>query len=262
MIDIIIPTYNREDLIGRTLSSLVAQTDKNFNVIIVDDASTDNTQLVIKEFERFLNIIYLKNETNIGPGSSRQVGIDNSISKFVTFLDSDDMFMPYTVEAFNTAVKANPSTEMLCTFFYEHCNKDGDMNMILWKDNFTAMHGKLYNVEALRKYNIRFAPDLYFSEDAYFNAICTDLLEVTVLKIPTLIWVYNENSMLHCVDSERDKNKTQIFAKAIAMSSEFVKQYKSEVTHLENTLKKILQNADLSAADRVVINKLLEGGQN
>ena len=84
MIDVIIPAYNCSKTLGRTLSSLVAQTDNDFNVIIVDDCSTEDLEPTVNGFKSLLNIKYIKNDTNMGAGMSRQVGMDNSFSKFVT----------------------------------------------------------------------------------------------------------------------------------------------------------------------------------
>lgn len=261
MIDIIIPAYNREKTIGKTLSSLVAQTDDDFNVIIVDDCSTDNTQSVAESFKNLLNIKYIRNEKNLGPGDSRQVGLDNSTSKFVAFLDSDDMFMPHTVETFNTAIKANPNTELLHTYFYEQIYVDGEMSLVLWKDNFTALHGKLYNMDVIKKYNIRFIPDMIWSEDAYFNAVCTELMQITMLRIPTMIWTYNPNSWVRGENPERDKVETSCLIEAMKLSSDFVMQYKPFVNHIGNTVNRILQNPNLSEDDKKELNKLLERGQ-
>ena len=104
MINVIIPAYNCSKTIGKTLSSLVAQTDSNFEVIVIDDSSTEDIKSIIDSYSDKLNIIYIRNEKNLGCGMTRQVGIDNATQKFITFLDSDDMFMPYTVETFNSII--------------------------------------------------------------------------------------------------------------------------------------------------------------
>ena len=263
MIDIIIPAYNRERTIGRTLASLVAQSDQNFNVIIVDDASTDNMKLEIDKYQDLLNIIYVRHEVNKGPGLTRQSGLDNALSQFVIFLDSDDMLMPYAVETFNTAIKSNPNIEFLYTYFYEQIYLDGEMVLVLWKDNFSALHGKLYNREALKKFNIRFDPEVsYWSEDAYLNSICTELLEISVLKVPTMIWIYNDvDSVLRGPNPDRDKNHNSYFIFAMQKSIEFAKQYKSDISHLKSTVGNALAHLNLSEEEKININKLLEGGQ-
>ena len=261
MIDVIIPAYNCSKTIGRTLSSLVAQTDNNFNVIIVDDCSTEDFSNIVNDYKKLLNIIYIKNDVNMGAGMSRQVGINNSLSKFIVFLDSDDMFMPYTIETFNTAIGSNPNLEILHTYFYEQMYVDDVATLALHKDNYTACHGKLYNVEVIRKFGIEFVPEVVWSEDAFFNSMCTELMQVGVLKIPTYIWTFNTNSLLHNVNEDRDKNKVKYFVKAMKRSSEFVKKYKKDVSHLEASIQQVLKDCKLNDDDKKELDKLLQGGE-
>ena len=165
MINVIIPAYNCYATLSKTLASLVAQTDTNFEVIIVDDCSTEDIKPIINDYNDKLNVIYIRNDKNIGCGMTRQVGIDNATQKYITFLDSDDMFMPYTVETFNSIVNTHPDTEYVHTYFYEQIIIENNPALFLWKDNYTACHGKLYNVESIRKHNIRNSPDVRWADE-------------------------------------------------------------------------------------------------
>lgn len=93
-IDIIIPVYNSEKFISRTIRSVLNQTFKNWRLIIIEDGSNDNTKKILtKLYKKFLNknkIVILKNKINKGQGFSRNRGLNYSKSKFVAFLDSDD----------------------------------------------------------------------------------------------------------------------------------------------------------------------------
>ncbi len=97
-VSVIIPTYNRAHLIGRALNSLANQTYKDFEVVIVDDASTDDTEAYIKGFSDFLNIQYVRHEKNKGEAAARNTGIRAARSEYVAFLDSDDEFVPEKLE--------------------------------------------------------------------------------------------------------------------------------------------------------------------
>lgn len=89
LVSVIIPVYNRENLIKKSIDSVLCQTYKNLEVIIIDDESTDNTGEVVKQIndER---IKYYKNEKNLGPSGSRNKGIELSEGEFIAFQDSDD----------------------------------------------------------------------------------------------------------------------------------------------------------------------------
>lgn len=90
-ISIIIPTYNREKLIGNSIKSVLNQTYKNIEIIVVDDCSTDNTK---KEIDKIKDkrIKYIKLDENQGAPNARNIGIKLASGKFIAFQDSDDIF--------------------------------------------------------------------------------------------------------------------------------------------------------------------------
>ncbi|MDX2003534.1 MAG: glycosyltransferase [Chitinophagales bacterium] len=92
LFSLIIPTYNREQLIGKTLQSVLAQNFTDFEVLVVDDGSKDNTESVVKSLsdER---IVYFRKE-NGERGAARNYGIERAKGSYVTFLDSDDLLYP------------------------------------------------------------------------------------------------------------------------------------------------------------------------
>lgn len=90
-VSIIIPTYNRERLLPRAIESVRRQTYENWELLIVDDRSSDNTESLVKKYLSIDNRIrYLKNERKKGPAGARNFGILNSKGKYIAFLDSDD----------------------------------------------------------------------------------------------------------------------------------------------------------------------------
>ena len=258
MINIIIPAYNCRATLGRTLSSLVAQTDTNFEVIVVDDCSTEDIKSIVDDYNNKLNIIYIRNEQNLGCGMSRQVGIDNATQKFITFLDSDDMFMPYTVETFNATIEANPEIEYLHTPFYEQIVVDGNPAIFLWKDNYTACHGKLYNVELIKKYGIRNSPLVKWADDSFFNSMCSELMNMSIINVPTVLWTNNKNSIMRRQDIERDASVKEDFLNAMLLSAEFVLKQKGHIDHLQNTIEGIIKQMSLNEKETEKLNLLLK----
>lgn len=99
LVSVVIPVYNRSHLISRTLNSVLNQTHKRLEVIIVDDCSNDSSELV-KEIEKFsdLNIKYIRHEVNKHGGASRNTGIDAASGEYIAFLDSDDAWMPEKIQ--------------------------------------------------------------------------------------------------------------------------------------------------------------------
>ncbi len=98
-VSIIIPTFNRAHLLPRTITSVLSQTFKDFELIIVDDGSTDNTREIVKEFQKEdSRIKYIWQKNSGGPASPRNTGIKNSLGEYIAFLDSDDEWLPEKLE--------------------------------------------------------------------------------------------------------------------------------------------------------------------
>ncbi len=98
-VSVIIPTYNRAHLIGRAINSVLNQTHQGFELIVVDDGSTDNTEDVTKEFQqKDERVIYLRHKQNKGGSAARNTGIKASKGKYIAFLDSDDEWLPEKLE--------------------------------------------------------------------------------------------------------------------------------------------------------------------
>ena len=94
-VSIIIPTYNCARLIGRAIESVLNQTYRDFELIIVDDSSTDNTEKIIKKFqEQDKRVKYIRHEKNRGGSAARNTGIKNAKGEYIAFQDSDDEWLP------------------------------------------------------------------------------------------------------------------------------------------------------------------------
>ena len=122
---IIIPTYNRERSIARAIESILCQTFIDFEIIIIDDASKDNTQTVISSFldDR---IIYSRNNENKERCISRNIGINSSRGQYICFLDSDDYHLPNHLEEIYGDIKKRnyPKAFFFTNAFNE--SADGD----------------------------------------------------------------------------------------------------------------------------------------
>ncbi|MEA2049136.1 MAG: glycosyltransferase family A protein [Campylobacterota bacterium] len=104
-ISLIIPTYNRKELLEKTLQSVLNQTVKVDEIIVVDDGSTDETSCLMKQYP---NIKYIKQE-NKGVSSARNIGISKATNQWICFLDSDDIWEDYKLEKQIEFHKKNPN---------------------------------------------------------------------------------------------------------------------------------------------------------
>jgi glycosyltransferase involved in cell wall biosynthesis len=95
MVSVIIPTFDRGDIIKRAIQSVLNQQKDSFELIIVDDGSTDNTARMIEEIQSVHKTVRCIHQANHGPSSARNVGIRNARGPFIAFLDSDDEWFPH-----------------------------------------------------------------------------------------------------------------------------------------------------------------------
>lgn len=95
LVSAIVATYNRAHTVGKAIESIIQQTYRNIEIVIVDDGSTDST---LKKLEEFGDKVRVISQKNAGPAAARNRGIEECKGEIVTFLDSDDLWMPTFVE--------------------------------------------------------------------------------------------------------------------------------------------------------------------
>ena len=176
LVTIIIPAYNAEKYIHKCLESVVHQNFTNYDVMIVNDGSLDNTENIIKEYKSKYSFIYYYNKENGGLSSARNYGIDRlTDSKYVVFLDSDDYLDSEYLSNLVTEAEKN-QLDVVCSGQYRitedgkiishvqyHLDKEGKCVL-----RHLNMHGKIYRIEYLKKHNLRF-PEGKTYEDNPFN---------------------------------------------------------------------------------------------
>lgn len=111
-ISVIIPAYNSADYISRCIDSVLNQTFQDFEILIIDDGSTDNTREIIESYTD-KRIICLKQE-NAGPAAARNKGLEQAKGEYIAFLDADDMWTPDKLE---TQIKCFSENNKLCLVF-------------------------------------------------------------------------------------------------------------------------------------------------
>lgn len=125
LVSIIIPTYNTEKFIGLTIQSVQNQTYQNWEMILVDDASTDQTVKIINDFAEKDNRIKLyKLEKNSGNGIARNLALEKATGKYIAYLDADDLWFPMKLEKQIRFLKDN---NLPFTFsFYDCIDEEGN----------------------------------------------------------------------------------------------------------------------------------------
>ena len=119
---VVIPLYNKENYISNTIESVLAQNFKDFEVIVVDDGSTDRSYERIKKFEKFQNLSILQ-KINGGVSSARNLGIEKANGKYIALIDADDYWYPDHLQELHKIIKKYPKAGIYGTGYEIVINK-------------------------------------------------------------------------------------------------------------------------------------------
>ncbi len=129
-ISVIIPLYNKGKFIARALDSVFAQTYQDFELIVVDDGSTDEGPDIVRKYDD--PRLRLIQQANSGPGAARNKGIKESTAPYVAFLDADDEWLPGFLAGYLDGLKNNPDCDLVVGPHFE-----GDLRIdksVIWKN--------------------------------------------------------------------------------------------------------------------------------
>lgn len=239
-VSIIVPVYNVEMYIEKCLNSLVNQTLKDIEIIIVNDGSKDDSYKIVKKYqEKFNNIVYLEKE-NGGLSDARNFGMPYAKGEYIAFLDSDD-YVEYDIyeKMYNKAKETN-SDYVECDFIWEYPNKsvidtgekyEGKHDM-LQKVRVVAWN-KLIKREILEKTKIQF-PKGYRYEDIEFTyKLIPYINKSSCLREPLIHYIQRDGSISN-VQNERTKEIFDVLDNVINYYKEnnIYDEYKQELEYV------------------------------
>lgn len=197
LVSIVTPTYNCGRFIAETIESVINQTYKNWEMIIVDDCSTDDTQLIVSKYLRLdKRIKYTCLDQNSGAAVARSFAMQMATGKYMAFLDSDDIWLFNKLELQISYMKQN-KIAFTCTD-YEQVNENGEkINKVvrsIKKTNYNRLlldcpvgnSSVVYDVEKMGKFVV---PNIRKRND--------DALWLQMLKKEKYIYGINEKTMLY-----------------------------------------------------------------
>lgn len=205
-VSVIVPIYNVEKYIGKCILSIIEQTYKNIEIILVDDGSLDDSGNIADEYATRDNRIKVIHKANAGVSAARNSGLDAATGDFVCFSDGDDYVMPYYVEhllklCLTDNADVAYTVDMYTTFHNEHVAnshvkvitpEDATENILCYKVPI-GVYSKLFNREFLVKNNIRFLEDVYIGEGFNFNTACFQRANKVVMSNERIYFYRRDN---------------------------------------------------------------------
>jgi len=180
LVSIIIPVWNAEQFIEKCVCSVLAQTFRSLDIILIDDGSTDGSGDICKRLAAEDPRVRYVSKRNEGPSSARNAGLDVATGDWLLFVDADDWLEPDYIQNFLS--DGAPGADSLCfqgCKFVRGNNKIREMRFVeassqgnlIAKNNLLARWepwGKLFNLHIIREHHLRFDESLDMSEDALF----------------------------------------------------------------------------------------------
>ena len=180
IISVVIPIYNVEKYIEKTVESVINQDYTNIEIILIDDGSPDNSGYIIDELSKKDSRIICIHKENGGVSSARNAGIEVAKGKYVTFIDGDDWVEANYVSYLVSLVKKHKCDIGMNKNNYSIINTKSsdkdfvitDLKAIEWiylGDIFVAVWNKIYSMSVLNDNHIRFNESIWYGEGMLFN---------------------------------------------------------------------------------------------
>jgi glycosyltransferase involved in cell wall biosynthesis len=228
LISITIPLYNRKELISETINSLFAQTYKNWEAIIVDDSSTDNSYTIVKQLaEKDKRIkLLIRNRKPKGATTCRNIGIEKATGDYIIFLDSDDLLKPFALQQRIDTIKKHPNLDywIFQTVNFEDrpenekeiwnkVNNEDNISRFLNLDSVWHTTGPIWKAETVKKY-LNFDEKLACWQDVDFHlqALFKKLKYKTFFDLPSdVLYRRHSTGSISQGGFNKEKRKSQIY---------------------------------------------------
>lgn len=232
LFSIVIPTYNREAFIRMAVDSVLSQTYPHWELIVVDDASMDDTFGVLSSYtdER---ISLVRNETNKERSASRNRGVQMAKGNYICFLDSDDYFLPTHLQHLADAIQSKAAPVAL--FYTNVLQIDKSKGTERWIerpsypnpvegviDTHIPVIAVAIHHEILKKFN--FDPQLKINEDVQLFSRIASCYPLIHIPVTTVVWLLHGTNT---VDTEKDYLTPELLATRIIFNDPLVVPYLS-----------------------------------
>lgn len=238
---IVLPTYNRANMLSKAINSVLCQSYTNWELIVVDDGSTDNTQQVVAQFEDSrIKYIYQENQER---SAARNNGIRNATGKYICFIDSDDEYLPNHLKALYNSILNTGGKKAV--YYSELCiNNENNKNKYILKKEASLLdnifeHALIPRICVKKEILLEFPfnENLNISED-------TELLVRILNKYPKIVST-NEHTVLYKIHEDNSVNykKYNAYAKRKEVLQQILQNSNSNVIR-KSWCKKIINQCN------------------
>lgn len=280
MISIILPVYNVESFLDKCLKSILNQTFKDFELIIVNDGSTDASYEICKKYAKDNKKINLINQENKGVSEARNTGLRHATKNLITFIDSDDWVEKEMLETLYNLYKKENADISICEYSFDKKEKikyrfnnkkitsynAAKALSILIEDKYinNYLWGKLYNKRVLNK--IEFPKNKYYEDIFVMYKIFNNASKIVKIDSALYHYVQHEKSITSPVN--KDLKKDLGYHEALMSQFNFVIKntskvynYKKAITNIAKKIykskKQIIYMSDINSNAFKEINEII-----
>lgn len=258
-VSVIIPAYNAETFLSRTIQSALNQTFRDFELIIVDDGSTDNTKEIVRKFQvNNSQIKYFLKENSGGPAGPKNLGLKKSKGKFIAFLDHDDEWLPEKLEEQVESFENSTDSKLgiiICYPVLVHSNKkkifeipsleEETFKKILLGNFIYSCSGVMIKKEVIEKVGY-FDEKLKYADDWDMWIRIIFRYNLSIIKKPLFYHhIRGENVSLTMKNRKKVREEEYIYQKHFNMSKKYLPLYSEQLRVLG--LKYFLLNEKVKA---------------
>lgn len=233
LVSLIMPVFNSEEYLCKTLENVLEQTFINFELILVNDGSTDKSAQICEQYRKQDNRIKVYHLNNNGPGNARNFGISVARGEYIQFIDSDDLLEPNMMEKLLYCMIVEKADIVVCGFkkiddsknentytlsskTTQHKNIKKDFVKLLKLGLAYSPWNKLYKKSIIEKSKIKFNVEIFTGEDALFNIeYFSQCSKVFILGEPLYIYFQRKGSLTNTINKDKEKVQKLLYGRLI-----------------------------------------------
>ena len=265
-VSIIVPVYQVENYLRQCVDSILAQTFTDFELILVDDGSTDRSGQICDEYAEMDERVKVIHKENSGPSDTRNRGIEQAAGNYFMFVDSDDYIAPTMVECLYQSILKENADIAACNFLYsfeDDRNQDFSTN-IQWEvvsgaeifynrkndrscGYWTVVWNKLYKSKVFGK--LRFRAGKYYEDEFWANDIYQ--MDIKMVTIPECLYYYRQhgNNSMKTTNSKKNLDILEALQERIGV-------YLMDQTHSAQAYRVLIYSLEyLEKSKRMITNR-------
>lgn len=224
-VSIIVPVYNVEKYIEKCLKSLISQSYKNIEIILIDDGSKDNSGKICDTYKRKDSRIKVIHKENAGVSEARNLGIQKATGRYLCFVDADDFVMNDYIEYMHQLIVKESSDIAVCTKMFSNFNEeqssdemievlDGE-NAIIRILNYRmpiGVYSRIFKKDLIKDNGIKFLKDIYMGEGFNFNVACFQKAKKVIISNYKVYYYRRDNTTSATSDFSIKKCENSLYA--------------------------------------------------